>query len=51
MSVKDAIKYISDNKLDEMRTEFNAAITEKAVKRLEERKIEIAKNYLGQPKA
>lgn len=48
MSVNKAIDGILTRNLDEMRTNFNNAITTKAVERLEERKIEIAQNYFGQ---
>lgn len=48
MSIKAAIQYILENKLDNMKTEFAAALSEKAVQKLEEKKIDIAKNYFGQ---
>lgn len=47
MSIKQAINNILENNLDAMRQNFSAAITTKAVEKLEERKIEIAKNYFG----
>ena len=48
MSINRAIENIFEGKLDEMRQNFSAAITSKAVEKLEERKIEIAENYFGQ---
>lgn len=48
MSIKEGIKNIIENKLDSMKANFNAALTEKAIQKLDEKKIEIAKNYLGQ---
>lgn len=48
MSVNKALDSILEGKLDEMRTEFSNALSTKAVEKLEERKIEIAKNYFGQ---
>lgn len=48
MSINKAIENIFEGKLDEMRQNFSAALTSKAVERLEERKIEIAESYFGQ---
>jgi hypothetical protein len=48
MSVKEAIYNILENNLDDMRQNFSATLTAKAVERLEEKKIEIAENYFGQ---
>lgn len=48
MSVNKAIDSIIERNLDEMRNNFNSAITTKAVEKLEERKIEIAQSYFGQ---
>ena len=50
MSIKSALKDIVENNLDSMRQNFSAALTEKAVQKLEEKKIEIAQNYFGQMK-
>ena len=50
MSVNKALDSILAGKLDEMRTEFSNALATKAVEKLEERKIDIAKNYFGQTK-
>ena len=47
MSINKAIENIFEGKLDEMRQNFSAAITSKAVEKLEERKIQIAENYFG----
>jgi len=51
MSVQKAIKSIISNNLDEMKTNFNASLTTKAVEKLEERKIVMAQQYFGQEKA
>lgn len=48
MSINKAIENIFEGKLDEMRQNFSAALTSKAVEKLEERKIQIAENYFGQ---
>lgn len=48
MYIKEAIKNIVDKKLDVMKENFNSALTEKAVQKLEEKKINIAKQYFGQ---
>ena len=50
MTIKNAIENIIERDLDSMRQNFTAALTSKAVEKLEERKIEIAKNYFGQTK-
>jgi hypothetical protein len=50
MSIDKALNNILEGKLDNMRENFSAALTEKAVQKLEEKKIEIAKNYFGQVK-
>ncbi len=50
MTIKNAIENIIENDLDSMRQQFTSALTTKAVEKLEERKIEIAKNYFGQTK-
>lgn len=47
MSIKDALQNILDNKLDTMRDNFSNVLTTKAVERLEERKVEIARGYFG----
>lgn len=39
-----------EGNLDAMRTNFSNALSTKAVEKLEERKIEIAKSYFGQAK-
>lgn len=48
MSIKQALNNILENNLDAMRQNFSAALTEKAVLKLEEKKIQIAQNYFGQ---
>lgn len=50
MSVNKAIDSILEKKLDEMRTEFSNALTTKAVEKLEERKMNIAKDYFAEAK-
>lgn len=47
MSIDRALDNIFEGKLDEMRSNFAAALSTKAVEKLEERKIEIAQNYFG----
>lgn len=47
MFIKEAIKNMTEKKLNEMKENISAAITEKAVQKLEEKKIEIAQNYFG----
>ncbi len=47
MSIQKALNNILENKLDEMRSNFSAALSTKAVEKLEERKIEISQNYFG----
>lgn len=48
MYIKEALNNILDKKLVNMRENFNAALTEKAVQKLEEKKIKIAESYFGQ---
>jgi hypothetical protein len=48
MSINKALDNILEGKLDEMRDNLSAALSTKAVEKLEERKIEIAQNYFGQ---
>ena len=47
MSVDKALENIMEGNLDAMCQNFSTALTQKAVQKLEERKIEIAKNYFG----
>lgn len=49
-TIKEALNRILENDLDGMKNAFNAAISERAVGKLEERKIEIASNYFGSKK-
>lgn len=48
MTIKKALDSILEGNLDAMRQNFSSALTTKAVEKLEERKIDIAKNYFGQ---
>jgi hypothetical protein len=48
MSINKALDNILEGRLDEMRENLSAALSTKAVEKLEERKIEIAQNYFGQ---
>jgi regulator of replication initiation timing len=48
MYVKEAIQNILEKNLDEMKNNFQAALTEKAISQLEEKKIKIAQSYFGQ---
>lgn len=50
MSINKALQSIMEGNLDAMRTNFSNALSTKAVEKLEERKIEIAKSYFGQAK-
>jgi hypothetical protein len=47
MHIQEAIKNILEKKLEQMRENFNAALTTKAMQKLEEKKIDIAQNYFG----
>jgi hypothetical protein len=47
MYIKEAIENIMEKKLDVMKEKFESALNEKAVQKLEERKIDIAQNYFG----
>ena len=46
-NIKEAIHNIIQGNLDTMRSNLSEALTKKAVSQLDERKIEIAKNYFG----
>jgi hypothetical protein len=48
MYVKEAIQNILEKNLDEMKNNFQAALTEKAISQLEEKKIKIAQSYFGE---
>jgi hypothetical protein len=50
MSIKRALDNILEGNLDEMRQNFSSALTTKAVEKLEEQKIAIAKSYFGKTK-
>ena len=47
MSTNKAIEYILENNLDKMRDELTSSLTAKAIAMLEEKKVEIGKNYFG----
>jgi hypothetical protein len=49
-TIREALNRILENDLDGMKTAFNTAITERAVDKLEERKIAIASSYFGNKK-
>lgn len=44
---KKVVENLQDGKLEEMRQNFNSALAQKAVKKLEEKKLEIASDYFG----
>jgi hypothetical protein len=48
MYIKEALNNIIDKKLDLMKENLQAALTEKAIEKLEDRKIQIAETYFGQ---
>jgi hypothetical protein len=50
MHIKEALENILDKKLDEMKQNFQAALTEKAIEKLEEKKIQIAQSYFAEEK-
>lgn len=47
MYIKEALGNIVDKDLNLMKENFNSALTEKALQKLEERKIEIAQSYFA----
>jgi hypothetical protein len=47
-NIKQALSNIIEGNLDEMRQNFTSALMEKAVQKLEERKIDIAQSYFAQ---
>lgn len=49
-SIKEALERILEQDLEGMRNAFSTAITERAVDKLEEKKIEIAQSYFGKDK-
>lgn len=49
-SIKEALEKILEQDLEGMRNAFSAAITERAVDKLEEKKVEIAQSYFGKDK-
>lgn len=50
MSIRQGLRNILENNLDGMKQNFSSAITEKAMHKLEEKKIGIAKNYFAKEK-
>jgi hypothetical protein len=51
MYVKEAIQNILEKNLDEMKNNFQSALTEKAIAQLEEKKIKIAQSYFAEEKS
>lgn len=51
MYIQEAIKNIAEKKLDEMKHNVNAALSEKAIEKLEEKKIDMAKAFFAKKKA
>lgn len=47
MHIQEAIKNIAEKKLDEMKQNVYAALSEKAVYKLEEKKIDMAKAFFA----
>lgn len=47
MHIKEALGNILEKKLDLMRENFEAALTEKAMQKLEEMKIEVAQDFFN----
>lgn len=47
--IKHAFKNILENKLDDMRQNFSSALSERAMQKLEEKKIAVAQNYFAKP--
>lgn len=47
MAVNKAVDYMFEKNLDKMREEISATLSEKAVEKLEEKKIDIAQGYFG----
>lgn len=47
MKVKEAIKNMEEKKLDLMKENFQEALTQKAVEKLEEMKFDISQKFLG----
>lgn len=48
MYIKEAIKNMMEKNLIDMNSNIEKALGEKAIQKLEEKKVEIAKNYFGQ---
>jgi hypothetical protein len=50
MSVEKAIVNILEGNLDEMRKNFSVSLSEKAIMKLDEKKVDIGQKYFGQAK-
>ncbi len=50
MYIQEAIKNIADKQLDEMKQNIHAALAEKAMEKLEEKKIDMAKAFFAKKK-
>lgn len=48
MGIQEGINNVLENKLEEMRANFIAALQKKTVEKLDEKKTDIAKSYFGQ---
>lgn len=46
MSLKESIDLLKNGKYDNFRTEVKKSLMEKAIEKIEERKVVVAKNYL-----
>jgi regulator of replication initiation timing len=51
MYIQEAIKNIAEKKLDEMKQNIHSALSEKAIVKMEEKKIEMAKEYFAKDKS
>ena len=51
MYIKEAINNIAEKKLDEMKQNVYAALSEKAMEKLEEKKIDMAKVFFAKKEA
>lgn len=47
MSIEKAIKNANEGKLEQMRENFYAALSQKAAEKLQEKKLEIAQSYFA----
>lgn len=51
MHIQEAIKNIAEKKLDEMKQNIHSALSEKAIEKLEEKKIVLAQEYFAKNKS